>query len=270
MAAIVWFCITLFIFIFNASAETASASEFLNNFRGSRKGANIEGISELKKHLHDIGYISSDSSNANITSDGFDDLLESALKKYQSYYNLNVTGVVDDDTLSLMSQPRCGVPDFPDVSPDFSLYPGFPKWWTYNLSYSFAPYTRGDAFDPVARAMENWAYVSPFRFTLIAKYMAANFKISFVQKDGPGKILASAYKPRDGRLLFDEAEKWVNGKVSGGYDMQSVALHEIGHLLGLRHSKDPNAVMYAYLAPNNVKTQLQADDILGLKALYDF
>ncbi|XP_074343074.1 metalloendoproteinase 1-like [Apium graveolens] len=269
MATKAWLCIiTLLVFIFSASAE--NAFEFLNNFRGYHKGDNIEGISKLKKHLQDIGYINSDPRNSNITSNIFDDLLESALKKYQSFYNLNVTGVVDDDTVSLMSQPRCGVPDSPAMRPDYAFFPGKPTWWTYNLTFAFAPGTRGDAIDPVANALEDWASVSPFKFSLNNIFNNANFKISFVPHDGPLKDLANSYAPRDGRLHFDEAENWVIGKVPGGIDIESVGLHEIGHLLGLAHSKDPKAIMYAYFWPNTVKIQLQPDDIQGLKALYNF
>lgn len=124
MATKVWLCITFFVLIFNASVEKASADDFLRNLRGSHKGDTIEGIKILKKYLQDIGYMDSDFSKTNITTNTFDDLLESALKIYQSYYNLNVTGVLDDNTVSLLSQPRCGVPDFPEESPDYSFFPG--------------------------------------------------------------------------------------------------------------------------------------------------
>lgn len=124
MTTKVWLCAVLLVFLVNAGAESASASEFLNKFRGYHKGDNLEGISELKKYLQDMGYINSDPSNTNITSNSFDDLLESALKTYQSFYNLNITGAMDDDTVSLMSRPRCGVPDFPALRPDFAFYPG--------------------------------------------------------------------------------------------------------------------------------------------------
>jgi hypothetical protein len=45
-----------------------------------------------------------------------------------------------------------------------------------------------------------------------------------------------------------------------------VALHEIGHLLGLAHSQDTNAIMYAYYAED--RNALRADDIAGVQSLY--
>ncbi|KAL1807097.1 hypothetical protein ACET3Z_030165 [Daucus carota] len=249
--------------------EKASASDFLSNLRGSHKGDTVEGISVLKKYLQDIGYIKSDPSNTNISTNIFDDLLESALETYQSYYGLNVTGFLDDNTVSLLSQPRCGVPDFPEERTDYSFFPGKPKWWTYNLTFGFASGTRFDALAPVAKALEDWGSVSPFRFSLKG-LDEANFKINFQPFYGPHQPLAVGFEPTNGTFHFNVHEKWVNGKVPGGFDMESVALHEIGHLLGLEHSKEFHAIMYAYFWPNTVKLTLQPDDIQGLKVLYGF
>ena len=124
MATKILLCITFFVLLIDAGVEKASAFDFLSNLRGSHKGDTIEGISILKKYLQDIGYIKSDPSNTNITTNIFDDLLESALETYQSYYGLNVTGFLDDNTMSLLSQPRCGVPDFPEERTDYSFFPG--------------------------------------------------------------------------------------------------------------------------------------------------
>lgn len=66
-------------------------------------------------------------------------------------------------------------------------------------------------------------------------------------------------------LTFDKDENWVNG-VSSGINMNSVALHEIGHTLGVGHSNDLNAVMYRTYSPN--KLTLTQDDIAGLWTLY--
>ena len=87
--------------------------------------------------------------------------------------------------------------------------------------------------------------------------------------DGPGNVLAHCFYPHPpnsetiaGDMHFDEDETW---SLTSNYHQFSVALHEAGHGLGLGHSDDPNAVMYAFYQQ---VTGLQADDIAGIQAIY--
>jgi len=69
-------------------------------------------------------------------------------------------------------------------------------------------------------------------------------------------------------ILFNSNQSWdsYRGALHGGvYDIQRVALHESGHVLGLDHSSNPAAIMYAFI---NNSYQLTADDIGGAQALY--
>ena len=49
-------------------------------------------------------------------------------------------------------------------------------------------------------------------------------------------------------------------------DLFQVALHEIGHNLGLEHSNVKRSIMYPYLLDGN--DALETDDIAGIQALY--
>ncbi|MSP93095.1 MAG: matrixin family metalloprotease [Myxococcales bacterium] len=53
------------------------------------------------------------------------------------------------------------------------------------------------------------------------------------------------------------------------YDMQTVMVHEVGHFIGLGHSNDTNAVMYASYNQGTLKGRvLTEDDIKAVCALY--
>jgi hypothetical protein len=51
-------------------------------------------------------------------------------------------------------------------------------------------------------------------------------------------------------------------------DLQAVATHEIGHLLGLDHTPLASAVMFPIAAGNGVSRTLTADDMIGVSTLY--
>ena len=80
--------------------------------------------------------------------------------------------------------------------------------------------------------------------------LAYDCDVLFLDADDDGDIVWSA----------DPA-----GAPDGAWDVEAVALHELGHCLGLSHSDDPTAVMYAHYSGERA---LQADDLAGLAALY--
>jgi matrixin len=90
--------------------------------------------------------------------------------------------------------------------------------------------------------------------------------------DGVGTVLAHAFYPppcgdsHTGECHFDDADIWSLAVAPGTRDLETVALHEIGHLLGLDHSPVTGSVMFAsYGGVRRAPTQ---DDIDGIRRLY--
>ena len=118
--------------------------------------------------------------------------------------------------------------------------------------------------------------VITFRFSRAQSYTNADLKISFERRnhgdgapfDGRGGTIAHAFAPTDGRFHYDADELFAVGAQAGAFDLQTVALHEIGHLLGLGHTDDQKAIMYPTIA-QGVTKGLGNDDIAGIKALYN-
>ena len=69
--------------------------------------------------------------------------------------------------------------------------------------------------------------------------------------DGEGGTVAHAYYPEDGRVHFDNDERYTYiGSTSEWWwlaqileSLSYVALHEFGHTLGLSHSNNDDAIM---------------------------
>lgn len=66
-----------------------------------------------------------------------------------------------------------------------------------------------------------------------------------------------------------QIKKWASNGDKRAYDIQSIALHEFGHTLGLDHSNIPSAIMFPELTLGERKG-INEDDIQGIKALYGF
>jgi len=140
------------------------------------------------------------------------------------------------------------------------------------------------------QALDVWAAISGFTNAGLVNDIGLPFHNSaaFGIKAGDIRIgaisfetnqLAHAYAPGDnddyygsinGDIHFNVDKNWVDNLFEDGttetFDFFTVALHEIGHALGLGHSNNGAAVMAS--GYTGAKRTLQPDDIAGIQALY--
>jgi hypothetical protein len=69
-------------------------------------------------------------------------------------------------------------------------------------------------------------------------------------------------------MELDPDWDWTTSTSGVQTDLQSVATHEFGHALGLGHSSNQAAVMYAAYQAGSLKRSLHSDDVNGVLAIY--
>ncbi len=174
------------------------------------------------------------------------------------------------------------LPSKTNESSAISEYRAISAWDKNDITYYFANGTdklEGNTErEVIAQAFGLWAAQTPLTFTETNDSSTADIMVEWAVGDhgdgdpfdGPGDVLAHAsfpnpYDKSQVFLHFDDDEHWVNSDIQD-VDLLTVAAHEIGHTLGLAHSNDPSALMYAsYSGPHR---SLAPDDISGVQSIY--
>lgn len=271
---------------------------------GLNVGSKAKAVKPIQGYLQEFGYLASEGLTferdevfisrgvgeheleepLTATPGTLDDATTEALKRFQQFAGLEVNGQMDEPTREKMNCKRCGCSDSSAATGVGEFVTGVGKWSTNNLTYSFQNYTNDIANSTIRWAIDHafslWSAETPLRFRRVANGTGGDIVIRFVTGnhsdgfpfDGASNVLAHAFFPSNagsirGDTHFDDAETWtVTVPPGGGIDLVTVAAHEFGHALGLRHS----AVSTALMAPfyGGPRRFLSPDDIQGIQSLY--
>ena len=161
-----------------------------------------------------------------------------ALKQFQRFANIAVTGTFDDATKKKMQQPRCGLPDVIGSSDNarrkrrYALQGS--KWSKSALTYSFENFgddlTSLDVRRSFQEAKRLWSNAA--KLTLTEVPSNPDFVVKFAKDDhgdgdpfdGPGGTLAHAFFPQyGGHLHFDDSETYtIDNRKPGATDLLQV------------------------------------------------
>jgi hypothetical protein len=243
-------------------------------------GESLDGLETVKGFLARFGYLPEGKPSA-----FFDEATSIAMLRYQAMHGLVLSGVFDEATREMMSKARCG---FPDIDPASGVaFSTTCVWNRDSLTYAFGAGTGdvggNDERQAVRRAFATWSANVQIAFREVGTADSPDILLAWTQAlcgdaNMTGTVLAHAdYPPGCGYygnalprpLHFDDQEHtWCIGAVASQYDVETIALHEIGHLLGLAHSSVSGAVMFPTVSANSTHRALAADDLEGIRRLY--
>jgi len=128
------------------------------------------------------------------------------------------------------------------------------------------------------RAFAEWApFLNPIVFSSTSEKEKANILINFAEEGdadlpesfGGDEVLAYAYFPIDNysEMWFDESERWGSMSSSTRIDLFKVAVHELGHSLGIGHTTAAGDIMQAFYDPNTM-VKITEDSADAIETLY--
>ncbi|POR37065.1 Carbohydrate-binding protein [Tolypocladium paradoxum] len=238
-------------------------------------------VTEVHNYLKHYGYMPL---SASASSTVVGEETTTALKAFQEFFGLKVDGIFGPDTRKAMTEERCGFPDVTQ-SVDFTV---LGPWKDRNIKYCFGK--QSSQLDAnvckaaIRRAIKTWTDAGVgLTATEVAATDNPEVFIEFRPANDPdhsmvGGVLAHADFPPGYSVIVnglplpvhydDQEHKWVDGAVADSFDIETVGLHEFGHILGLAHSSVAGSIMYPSVSPNLLKRVLTEDDRNAIRNLY--
>ena len=247
-------------------------------------------LSEVQDYLGRYGYIGASALFSTTSTEDASGPVVSALRRFQEFYGIQGDTEADRSaaTLEALRRPRCGVPDLRNGKKKR----GCP--WPVGRNVLVYDFGTGPvdidppnaAFDQVERAIEAWNRALagqgiPLQLQKRAdepddqihvhfSWVSLGNELSIARPpvalaDFPPKCgLRSRGLPRP--VWFDQDREWSVDHEPPRLRIVAVAAHEIGHILGLAHSRSQSSVMYSDSGQGIDSPS--ADDEIALAQLY--
>ena len=149
---------------------------------------------------------------------------------------------------------------------------------TYYIGNSPSSLSQAQVTSAIETALQAWSNVVDVNFTQTRQPgLRDSLDFTFQRIDGAGGVLAQAYYPDDinsariaGDVQFDSSERWEVGNALGSaaFDLVAVAVHEIGHALGLDHILEAGSILLPSISPSQSFAGLSSEDITAIQSLY--
>jgi hypothetical protein len=202
---------------------------------------------------------------------------------------------LNEEDLDLLLQPRCGNPEIDKFSLPMDMRESLPRrqvergWNKRRLSVRFNPIfpnigiPRDDAYNAVAGAMATWNAANVGTQFYPTRFLNSDIFVSWWSPNQdperylrPGTRYAHGdFPPPDNNqfgppplpICFSTAERWsVDGSLAY-FDIESVALHEFGHCIGLFH-RGIGSIMYKSIRRGEQRRRIDFETINAARALY--